>query len=70
LALEGGRVGSVFQFPENVARKMILDLSVPRDGLTRTGSWVLVPVVPAAVPHEDASGLFDLPDEVDPFHAI
>ena len=50
--------------------KMVLDLSVPRNGLTCTGSWVLVPIVPAAVPHQEASGLLDLPDEVDPFHAI
>ena len=62
--------GSVFQFPENVAGEMVLDLAVTRNGLTGTGSRILIPVVPRAVADEDASVLFDLPDEVDPFHAI
>jgi hypothetical protein len=29
-----------------------------------------IPVVPCAVAEEDATALFDLPDGVDPFHAI
>jgi hypothetical protein len=63
-------VGSVFQFAENVADEMVFDLAVTRNRLTGTGARILIPIVPAAVADEDASVLFDLPDEINPFHAI
>ena len=62
--------GSVFQFSENVAGEMVFDFTVTRNGLTGTGSRILISVVPCAVAEEDATALFDLPDEVDPLHAI
>jgi hypothetical protein len=49
---------------------MVFDFTVTKNGLTGTGPRILIPVVPCAVAEEDATALFDLPDEVDPFHAI
>jgi len=49
---------------------MVFDLAVTGYGLTGAGSRILIPLVPAAVANEDTSALFDLPDEIDPFHAI
>jgi hypothetical protein len=49
---------------------MVLDLAVTRNGLTGAGARILMPIVPAAVANEAAAVLLNLPDEVDPFHAI
>jgi hypothetical protein len=65
-----GAAESIAQLPENVAGKLLLDLAVPGNRLTCACSRVLVPIVPAAMPQDDASGLLDLPNEVDPFHVI
>lgn len=63
-------VGSVFQFPENVAGEMLFHLAVSRDRLTGAGSRILIPIVPAAVAGAYASVLLNLPDEFESFHAI
>ena len=60
---------SVFQFAENVARKMVFDLGMAWYRLAGVGSRILVPIVSSAVPDEDASRGFDFPDEFSPLHA-
>jgi|GEM_PF-5922292 len=49
--------------------KMILDLPVSWNWLTGTRSGILIPIMPSAVADENATGLFKLADEIDPFHA-
>ncbi len=61
---------TVFQFPGSVAGEMFFDFPVARDRLTGAGSWVLIPVVLAAVTDEDASDLLNLPNKFESFHAI
>ncbi len=49
---------------------MILDLAMARDGLTGSTPEVLIPIVTATVPDQDASVLLELADKIDSLHAI
>lgn len=62
-------VGLVFQFPDDVPGKMVLDFPVSWNGLTGTRAGILIPIMPTAVSDENATALLELADEVNPFHA-
>ena len=62
-------VGSGFQFPDDMPGKMILDFPVSRYGLAGTRSGILIPIMPPAMANENATALFKLADEINPFHA-
>jgi hypothetical protein len=49
--------------------KMILDFPVSRYGLAGTRSGILIPIMPPAMANENATALFKLADEINPFHA-
>jgi hypothetical protein len=50
---------SVVQFSKKMPGKVFFDLTMPRYGLARASLWILIPIMPAAMPDEFAS-----------FHAI
>ena len=62
-------VGLVFQFPNDVPGKMILDFPMSWNGLAGTRAGILIPIMPPAVADENATNLFKLADEINPFHA-
>jgi len=53
---------SVFEFHENVPGEVLFNLAMTRDRLTGAGSWILIPIVHAAVPDENASVLLNPTD--------
>lgn len=49
-------------------RQGLFDLPMAWNGLADPGSRVLIPIVPSAVPDEDAAALLDLANEIAAFH--
>ena len=50
--------------------EMFIDLAVAWDGLTDAGVRVPIPIMPATMSDKHAASLLNLPDQVEPFHAI
>ena len=64
-----GVVGSVLQLPDNVPGKMVFNFSVSGNRLAGARARILIPIVTATVADENAPRLFQLTDEINPFHA-
>jgi hypothetical protein len=61
---------AIQQEADNATCKRFLDLSVPRNWLRDTCSWISIPIVFASEAYQDASTLFDRPDQVSPLHGM
>jgi len=58
------------QLLEDMIREMILNLTMARHGLARSGVRVAVPIVTTPLADEYAAELIDLADEISAFHAM
>lgn len=61
---------SVAQLSYDVTRKVFFYFTVPRDGLTRSGLGIPIPIMTPAMSNEDTSVLLDLLDLIATLHAI
>ena len=64
------RNGLILESAQNVVGQMVADFTMPRHGLTRPRSWILIPVGPPSMSKQGAATLFEAPNQVGPFHAI
>lgn len=72
ICVVGGLTAELFrrvaEHGKDVPGQMVLDLAMSRHRLGHPGPGVPVPVVAPAVPDQDASEVFDRPDQVNPLH--
>jgi hypothetical protein len=69
LGAQGDLLRSRAETLQDPARQDLVDLTVTGNRLRATCPWVVVDVVPTAVAQEDASGLKQFLDQVQPLHA-
>ena len=50
--------------------KMLVDFPMPWDWLRHSRSWVLIPIVLAAMAYQDAATRFNFLDQITALHAI
>jgi hypothetical protein len=55
-------VRSIFQFAKDVTSKVVLNFGMAGDGLAKTCSWVLVPIMPSTGADKNAAHFLNLPN--------
>src|SRR5205823_13671807 len=64
----GTPFGGIAQRLDDMAGQPFLDVSMPRHGLGHPSDRIAVPVVLAAMAHQDTPEPLDRSDEIDPLH--
>jgi hypothetical protein len=62
-------VRSIFQFAKDVTSELVLNFGMAGDGLAKTCSWVLVPIMSSTGADKNATQFLNLPNKFFSLHA-